>query len=457
MGIIADNYLVPMPKDFLFQCALMRMRAALSDPKPASYYGVFVTEDGRTAVPFTERSERLVKRIDDVCRQAAQKPGAKAEEYRAWLQGVFEENHALGVARADGLVSTGLHGMLALVDGDYDESDREDEARRVNALGAVLYLEEGRLRVADVNTHTPAGRAGLQNGDIVYKIDGKDTTGPTRGELLTALRGPVGSKVVLTVLPEGQEKPRQVEVVRDLEGTSSGSVHYKLVAADSKIGYMRFPSLDLAHLPEVDETAQEMVRQGMAGLIVDLRVGEITSFEAAAEVIDRLVGGDWTLTYEARKDVRKETRKARQGVVIPDVPLVVMVECDTSGPIEFVAAVLQETGRGLVLGVKTRGCPVAARAFPVAGSNYILRFNAAVCRTPKGVSLLENGVRPDIHVEMDDEVREQIFQRIQEEDFRQGGAAGEQKPDEVKDVQLHKAIEYLGGAAGEAKPKEGKR
>ena len=477
-GIISDKYLMPMPKDFLLQSGLLRMKGTLVNPELALQAGIMIFGGGGQAFVQQQfggeprpaldpaKAQQLLKKIDEVYARVKQTPGAGERDYQTWLDEIFTLNNTSNVAPENALARAALTGMLAEVNGRLEQGEKAADrmarsARQYGNLGLNIDMDDGQLVVRQFNSGSAATQADIRQGDIILKINGKDTKGLDLGAAWEMLRGAPGTKVVITVRHEGEQKPADITLTRSARNPWSSGVRSKFVSPDSKIGYVRCWQLPEGRSSDVDEAVQEMAQQGMAGLIVDLRVGNIESFTTAAELVDRLVSGQWALIYDSRDGLQKETRAVKQGAAYPDVPLVVLVDRQTNGPQELIAAAVQATGRGLVLGDTTAGRALGQQEFPVPGRDYRLRFASAIYRTPKGDEFQGKGITPDIRVEMDGNDKGRIMNRMQMEDYGQQqtyyGRGRHRHNEELRDVQLEKAIEYLGGTAAEAGKKAEER
>ena len=466
-GIISDKYLMPIPRDFLLESGLLRMKETLLNPELALQAGmVFVANgafvaqrmeglaaEGRAALD-PAKAQQLIKKIDEVYARVKQKPDATESDYKAWLDEVFTLNNSLTAAPDSALAHAALTGMLAEVSGRFEQGEKasvrmERYARQQSgALGIHIDQEDGQTIVRYVYPGSAAERGGVRPNDVVLKIDGKEIKA-LNVSVYEALRGVPGTKVVLTVQHEGAPKPEEMKITRSNRNPWSSGVRNKIVSPESKIGYVRMWQLPEGRIEDVDDAVQEMAQEGLAGLIVDLRVGNIETFASAADLVDRLVGGQWSLVYDGRTGVQKEARAAKAGTAYPDVPVVVLVDRQTNGPQELIAAAIQATGRGLVLGDTTSGRALGQQEFQVPGQDYRLRFASAIYRTPKGEEFQGKGITPDIRVEMDPNDRARVMNRMQMEDYGQqsyyGRGSRRRHDDEIRDVQLEKAIEYLGG------------
>jgi carboxyl-terminal processing protease len=471
-GIVSDKYLMPMPKDFLLQSGLLRMKGTLVNPELAQQVGITIFGGGGQGFVQPQfgveprpaldpvKAQQLLKKIDEVYARIKQKPEAIGKDYQAWLDEIFTLNGALTVAPENALARAALTGMLAEVNGRLEQGEKayvrmERYARQYGNLGLNIDAEDGQFIIRHFNSGSGLTQADIRQGDILLKIGGKETKGRDLGAVWDMLRGAPGTKVVITVRHEGEQKLVDVTLTRSTRNPWNSGVRNKFASPESKIGYVRCWNLPEGRVGDMDEAVQEMAQQGMAGLIVDLRVGNIDSFDSAADLVDRLVAGQWSLVYDSRSGVQKETRAAKQGAAYPDVPLVVLVDRQTNGPQELVAAVVQATGRGLVLGDTTAGRALGQQEFSVPGHDYRLRFASAIYRTPKGDEFQGKGITPDIRVEMDPNDRGRIINQMQMEDYGQqasyyGRGRHRHGEDELHDVQLEKAIEYLGGTAAEA-------
>ncbi len=471
-AIISDKYLVVIPKDFLLQSGLLRMKGVLVNPELASQAGVMVWGQGQAfvnqrfdGVPQPQadpaRRQQVLQKIDEVYARIRQKPEAGENDHRAWLEEVFAACETMQAGSQGNLARAALQGMLAEVSGRYEQGEKayirmERAAKQYGNIGLSLDTEDGQIIIRQVSPLSAASKADIRAGDVLLKVDGNEVKGNNLGEAFEKLRGAPGTKVVLTVQREGAEKAQDVTVTRTARNPWSSGVRNKFVSPESKIAYVRCWQMAEGRVSDIDDAIREMAQDGMAGLILDLRIGNYQGFDVAAELVDRLVAGEWAFVYEGRQGLQKESRAAKPGQGYPDVPLVVLMDKQTNGPQEMIAAAVRATGRGLLIGDTTAGRALGQQEFAVPGHDYRLRFASAIHRTPKGEEFQGKGIEPDIRVEMDPNERGRVINRMQMEDYGQQyyGRKRRQTEDELRDVQLDKAVEYLGGTAAETSRKE---
>lgn len=449
-NLIAENYILPVPKNFLYQSALMRMQAALVDTELAKEHSLFHRDEEDATPPDPRKIQQLVKEICKLSVHISQKPDATDTDYRAWLEDIFVLNQKHGVASSRGLAEAALQGMLHVVNGRYEHcADEAKVANKIEGLGIDIYLEDDQPIISYVHPGSPAERAHLTADNIILKIDGKSTRGCPLADLVSSLCGSPGTKVTLTICPideEQDQRPQDIVIVRACNASWSRSVIYRMVAPDSKIGYLRFPTLNHDSICDSDGAVKELAGQGMTGLILDLRTGYGSSTFDASALADRIVEGEWTLVYDSRQGLKRETRKAAPGLAYPDVPLVVLVDKETTGPRELIAAVVKATGRGLVVGETTSGQAVGRQPFRISGHDYKVWFTSCIYRTPKGEEFQHRGIAPDILVAISDEERWRIHERLEAENEAE---VPETQDKDYRDAILQKAIEYLGGVVPE--------
>lgn len=283
-------------------------------------------------------------------------------------------------------------------------------------IGATIRLDEaGRLVVADPMPDRPAFEAGLRPDDIILEIDDQPTEGLSLYEAVLLIRGPANSTVVLTILREDDPKPFEVPIVR-------AEIELEVVASemlDSNIGYVRLTQFSDGASDKLAEAIESLLDQGAESLILDLRSNP-GGLLSEAVTVSSLFVSDETVVIERLKGGQEKTFEAKRGrQVATDVPLVVLVNPGSASASEIVAGAMQDLGRATVIGETTFGKGSVQLPHALSDGSE-LRVTIAEWLTPAGRQIHEEGIIPEIEVEM-------TIEDIEQE----------------RDPQLDRAIEFL--------------
>jgi carboxyl-terminal processing protease len=282
-------------------------------------------------------------------------------------------------------------------------SERLAERRRqqqnqagFTGIGILLMSRPDRFYVRLVFPGTPAERAGLRQFDRIAAIDGQSTVGMTTEDVSSRIRGPQGTPVTITVQRPGQVAPLSFVIVR--EPIVVAAVEHRLL--DGRIGYIRFGQFTQGSASLVRRAIEDLQRQGMRGLVLDIRSnpgGFVAELNQIADMF--LPAGLPIYTMDSRRQ-GAQTQVTRAGPVLNRAtPLVVLVDDGTASAGELLAAALQDHGRAALVGAQTAGAVLVSLTFPLPGGAG-LSVSIARMTTPRGVVLEGNGLRPDVEVEL---------------------------------------------------------
>lgn len=262
-------------------------------------------------------------------------------------------------------------------------------------IGAAIRLDEaGRLVIADPFPDHPAFKAGLRPDDIILEVDGQSVENLSLYESVLLIRGPAGTKVVLTIFREGELKPFDVAIVR--EKIEIEVIQAEMMADD--IGYIRLTQFVNGASGKIIEEADALREQGATSFILDLRSnpGGLLS-EAVA--VSSLFIDDGTVVIEKLQDEEK-LFDAKHGLHFDtDTPLVVLVNGGSASASEIVAGAIQDVGRGTIIGEQTFGKGSVQIPHALSDGSE-LRVTIAEWLTPARRQIHGEGIAPDIVVEM---------------------------------------------------------
>ena len=300
----------------------------------------------------------------------------------------------------------------------YQQSEAHLRGEQYEGIGAWVDISGDFLTIISPMPGSPAEKAGLKPDDEVIAVDGKDMTG-VDGELVRQrIIGPEGTQVTLTIHRPGVEEPFDVVVER--ANITVPSVDYRILE-DTNIGYVRLYTFGEGTTNDLHAALKDLMAQKPDGLILDLRYNGGGYLETAIDVASEFIS-DGVIMYEEYGDGSLKTFKSRGGGLATDLPMVVLVNEGSASASEIVAGALQDRQRGELVGVTTFGKGSVQTYTPLVNDEGAVRITIARWLTPEKRQINDQGLQPDVVVE------------LSEEDF----AAGH-------DTQLEKAIEVLSG------------
>ena len=300
------------------------------------------------------------------------------------------------------LIKGAIEGMLSSLDPhssyvdavDYDNMRIMTEGN-YGGLGLTVSMEDGAVKVIAPQEDTPAFRAGIKAGDYITHIDGKLIFGMSLDEAITQMRGKPGTKIALTLVRPGRDKPldvammREVIVQKPVKWEVRGDVGYvnintfsEATGADTRAALMAIDK-SLGHHP--------------LGYVVDLRDNGGGLLTQAIEVSDAFLAGGEIVSQRGREKSDIERYYARPGDDAHGLPVVVLTNAGTASASESVAGALQDHHRALVMGTRSFGKGSVQTLIPL-GPQTQLRLTTARYYTPSGRSVQEGGIEPDIAV-----------------------------------------------------------
>ncbi|MFN8471409.1 MAG: S41 family peptidase [Anaerolineae bacterium] len=294
------------------------------------------------------------------------------------------------------------------------EKERNDLAGQFEGIGAnVGSNEKGQLVIVNALPDQPADKAGLKAGDIVLKVDGRDIAGLSVDDSVALIRGPKGSKVVLTI-QRGDADPFDVAITRDAIETPSVTWRMLDDMGAPTTGYARITLFSDRSPKELQRGIQELKQRGATSLILDLRGNPGGYLNSAIAIASQFIP-DGVIAYERHSDGTEESFPAKGGAD-PDLPLVLLVNGGSASASEIVAGAIRDHGRGTLVGVKTFGKGSVQNVHQLSDGST-LHVTIAHWLTPNRQDISKAGIEPNIVVE--------------------GGDPGSDKPD----TQLQRAIE----------------
>ncbi|MCH7492545.1 S41 family peptidase, partial [Patescibacteria group bacterium] len=263
-------------------------------------------------------------------------------------------------------------------------------------IGTEIGIKNNLLTIIAPLPDTPAARAGLKAGDTILKIDDEETIDLRIDQAVRLIRGPKGSVVVLTVVSKGENEAREVSIVREV--IKIDSVSWEML--DNNIAYIEIVHFDSNTDENFKIIANEIIVANPDGLIIDVRNnpgGFLDSVVAIAGVLLK----EEVIVIEASGNERSEI-KSTTSPKLGEIEIVVLVNGGSASASEILAGALQDYDRAIILGEQTFG-KGSVQDFEEFRDGSSLKLTVSKWLTPKGRSINEDGITPDIEVPFTDE------------------------------------------------------
>ena len=328
-----------------------------------------------------------------------------------------------------------------------------DTTGEFGGLGIQIAIKDGVLTVIAPIEDTPAWRAGLKAGDRIIKVDGEPTKDMSLFEAVNKMRGPKGTKVTLTIYRKGWKETKDFTIVRDI--IKLKSVKYKLI--DDGIGYVKIKQFQQNTAADLEKALKDLDKKGIDSLILDLRNNPGGLLSSAIDVADQFLPPGKLVVYIKGRSGEKTEYRTRGKRKHYNWPVIVLVNQGSASASEIVAGALKDWKRGVILGVTTFGKGSVQSVIPLSDGSG-LRITTAKYYTPKGISIQNTGIEPDIVVELKPKdgkghiaIREKDLERhLPNEQAPEVDNKKEKKKeivpvkvDESEDTQLQRAIDLL--------------
>jgi carboxyl-terminal processing protease len=386
--------------------------------------GQLAAQPGLSA-PLADTEASLKKQASTRAGPTPEEEAAFAVFWEAWkllkseYYGDLPDPRHLAYGAIQGVIKTLGDEHTAFLDPEQAALFNADIAGTFEGIGArVDEAEGGGVRIVEPFEGQPAWRAGIRRDDVVIAVDGKDITKMTLYETISLIRGPQGTKVVLTIRRPGVEKPFDVEVTR--ARIEIPTVTSRFIGTD--IAYVKLAEFNGLATSQLQAELRRLLARKPAALIFDLRGNPGGLLSSAVEIGSMFIA-DGNILTERFRDGKERVYPREGDLLVPkDLPLVVLVNGGSASASEIVAGAIQDARRGVLIGEKTYGKGSVQLPHTLSDESQ-LRVTIARWFTPKGRLIHGQGLMPDILVPRTDE-------DIQAE----------------RDPQLDKAVEYLRAA-----------
>ncbi|MCC6720092.1 MAG: S41 family peptidase [Acetobacteraceae bacterium] len=353
-------------------------------------------------------SDQLQSRFGiSVMPQALAQDSSRAETYRLLnlFADVFERVRAEYVEPVNDreLIENAINGMLTGLDphSSYMNAksfrDMQVQTRgEFGGLGIEVTQEGGYIKVISPIDDTPASRAGVKAGDLITALDGHTVQGLSLNDAVEKMRGAPNTRIVLTVRREGNDKPLEIALVREV--IKLRVVRSRLEGGD--VAYIRVSSFSEQAETAMRKAFNELKAKSgdkLRGVILDLRNNPGGLLPEAISISNDYLNQGEIVSTRGRHAEDTQRWNAKAGDITGGLPMVVLINGGSASASEIVAGALQDHRRAILLGTRSFGKGSVQTVSPLPG-NGGMRLTTARYYTPSGRSIQGLGITPDVEV-----------------------------------------------------------
>ena len=304
----------------------------------------------------------------------------------------------------------------------------EDTEGEYHGIGVMISQNRstGIITVIKVFKDTPAAEAGMRPGDVLYKVGDMEVTGMDMDILVKDyIKGKDGSEVALTVFR--QDEGEYVDLKMERRNVTVQTVEYQML--EDHVGYIAVSQFDVVTADQFKAAVDDLEKQGMKKLLVDLRNNPGGVLDAVVGMLDYILPDD--LMIEGDKDLVRTNTEATLLVYMADkngkggqeyasdghsldIPMAVLVNGESASASEVFTGAMKDYGRATVVGTKTFGKGIVQNLIPLDNGTAI-KMTTAHYYTPSGFDLHGKGIEPDVEVELKEELKNQITVDVKED------------------------------------------
>jgi carboxyl-terminal processing protease len=303
------------------------------------------------------------------------------------------------------MVEGAVTGMVNAVGDPYTlfMSSQESEdfvnslAGNLEGIGAELVAENNMIRVVRLIDDSPAERSGLLPDDIITNVGDAELSGKLLHEVIALIRGPKGTTVDLTVMrtKDAINETKKFSITRDTIHIPSAEYEEK-TGTGGVVGLLTISQFGTDTIREVRDLLLKMDRKNVKGLIIDLRYNGGGYLDGAIALTSMFVREGRVVSVAGREE--RIDHDVTGTVILPDLPLVVLINEGSASASEIAAGALQDHKRATIIGTQSFGKGTVQEVIDLPGGSS-LRVTIATWLTPNGTDLGKHGVTPDIIVE----------------------------------------------------------
>ena len=294
-------------------------------------------------------------------------------------------------------------GLLAGLDDPYSVYYTKEEFNTLKEQTSGVYsgvgvlvsqsTETGVIRAINVFKDSPAMKAGMKDGDIIYKVRDKEVTGEDLNNVVARIKGEKGTKVNINVYRSSEDKYIDMEIIRD--EINVPTVEYKMLDKKKGVGYIQITEFEDVTYEQFKKAVNDLKKQGMKSVIFDLRNNPGGGYSVVCEILDDLLP-EGTIVYTMDKNGKKVEQTSDAECL--DIPMVVLQNENSASASEIFSGAIQDFGAGEIVGTQSFGKGIVQSILPLSDGSAV-KLTVEKYYTPRGVNIHGKGITPDVIVE----------------------------------------------------------
>jgi len=275
----------------------------------------------------------------------------------------------------------------------------QDLSGSFNGIGVEIGIKKETLTIIAPLVNTPGQRAGLKPGDIIVRINGQDATQMTTEEAVNLIRGAKGTAVTLNIFREGWNSPKDFRIIRDTISVPTMSWEIK----NNNVAYIKINEFGEMLPSDFKTAALKILQSPTKKIVLDLRGNPGGYLQVAQEIAGWFLKSGQTVTIEDfGKGKEKQIYKAEGNASLVNYPIVVLIDQGSASASEILAGALRDNRNIKLIGEKSFGKGSVQEVVDLKGGSF-LKITIAKWLTPKGASISEVGLAPDVKISMTDQ------------------------------------------------------
>jgi carboxyl-terminal processing protease len=305
------------------------------------------------------------------------------------------------------MVYGAISGMLEALNDPYTsfmtpEENKEFEATMEGSLegiGAEVGMRKDIVTIISPLENSPAKKAGLLAGDKILKVDDKIISGLSIDEAVALIRGPRGTQVSLTILRDGWEEAKEFKIIRAVINIPIVKLEMKEISPGKTAAYLALYHFTENSVSEFTRAAQQVLTSGAEGIILDLRNNPGGYLESAVEIASWFLPENDLIVVEDYGDGKKIEHRSSGTDMLGSFKVIVLINQGSASASEILAGALRDNKGVQLVGEKSYGKGSVQELSQMRGGTS-LKITVAKWLTPSGHSIMDEGLEPDVMVEL---------------------------------------------------------
>lgn len=319
----------------------------------------------------------------------------------SYLKKLIDETYLHDVKEKDlneGIYKGYVEGLGDQYSAYYDKKETKELTESLDGsfsgIGAVMTQDasSGVITITRVYDDSPAKKAGIKTGDILYRVEEKTVTGKDLDKVVLWIKGKKGTKVNLTLLRGTNSDKIKVTATRDVINVET--VKYKVL--ENQIGYISISEFDSVTGAQFAKALKQLQKKNIEGLVVDLRNNPGGSLSTVCDILDSILPKG-LIVYTKDKNGKKEEYTSDEKHRL-NLPMSVLVNGQSASASEIFAGAVQDYGKAEIIGTQTYGKGVVQNLFDLKDGTCV-KLTTSEYFTPKGRSIDGKGITPDVKIE----------------------------------------------------------